>query len=175
MDVDRLGNGEKIAGIAAAILFIDMFLIDWFGFGGSVDTVVGEVEVGGGLNAWQAFGFIDIILLLTIGAAIAVAVMAANATDVGLPVAGSALVAGLGIFSTLLILYRIIDPPFDGDLKLGVFIGLLAAAGIAYGGWTAMQEEGTSFGDQADRFGDAGGRDAGGRDDAPPPPPPPAS
>lgn len=160
--------GEKIAGIAAVVLFFDMFIFDWFGFGGSVETIVGEVEVGGGANAWQAFGFIDIILLLTIGAAIAVAVMAANASDVNLPVAGSALVAGLGILSVILIIYRIIDTPFGADREIGVFIGLLAAAGIAYGGWTAMQEEGTSFGDQADRFQGGGSQD-------PPPPPPPAN
>lgn len=164
MDANRLGTGEKIAGISAAILFIDMFLLDWFGFGGRVETVVGSIDVGGGANAWQAFGFIDIILFLTIGAAIAVAVMAANANDVNLPIAGSALVAGLGILSTVLILYRILDTPFGADRKIGVFIGLLAAAGIAYGGWAAMQEEGTSFSDQA------GGLQGGGD-----PPPPPAA
>ena len=54
----------------------------------------------------------------------------------------------------------------DVGRSIGVFLGLIAAAGVAYGGWTAMQEEGTSFADQADRLG-------GGGDDAPPPPPPP--
>ncbi len=33
-----------------------------------------------------------------------------------------------------------------------MFLGLIASAGIAYGGWRAMEEEGTSFGDQADRL-----------------------
>ena len=40
----------------------------------------------------------------------------------------------------------------------GVFLGLIASAGIAYGGWRAMEEEGTSFGDQADRIQDPGPR-----------------
>ena len=52
----------------------------------------------------------------------------------------------------------------DVSRKIGVFLGLIAAVGIAYGGWRAMQEEGTSFGDQADRVGG----------DNPPPPPPSA-
>ena len=38
------------------------------------------------------------------------------------------------------------------DRAYGVFLGLIASAGIAYGGWRAMEEEGTSFGDQADRI-----------------------
>ena len=36
-----------------------------------------------------------------------------------------------------------------------------------------MQEEGTSFGDQADRLQDRGDADPGGGTSAPPPPPPP--
>ncbi len=167
MDADRLGRGEKIAGISAVILLLVMFLLDWFGAPGAIDAFAEAAGVDTGINAWQAFGFIDIILFLTVGAAIVVAVMAANATDHNLPVAGSAIVAGMGILSTILILYRIIDPPFSADRELGVFIGLIAAAGIAYGGWVGMQEEGTSFGDQADRLQGGGGGGA-------PPSPPPA-
>ena len=71
------------------------------------------------------------------------------------PVAVSALAAGLGILAVVLILFRIISPPDFGapdsgvDLDvgrgIGVFLGLIAAGGVAYGGWVAMQEEGTSF------------------------------
>jgi|SRR4249919_2958883 len=34
-----------------------------------------------------------------------------------------------------------------------IFLGLLSAAGIAYGGYSAMREEGVTFGDAADRLG----------------------
>jgi hypothetical protein len=46
----------------------------------------------------------------------------------------------LGMLSSLLVLYRIINPVLDAGRKLGLFLGLLAAAGIAAGGWLAMQE-----------------------------------
>ena len=69
----------------------------------------------------------------------------------------------------VLILFRIISPPdfgasdFGVDLDvgrgIGVFLGLIGAGGVAYGGWVAMQEEGTSFSNAADQ------------DAAPPPPP----
>ena len=85
--------------------------------------------------------------------------MAANRTTVDLPVALSAVTAGLGILSVVLILFRIISPPdfglgevaeaFGGEADvgrgIGVFLGLIAAAGVAAGGWLAMQEEGSSF------------------------------
>jgi hypothetical protein len=158
MDFTRLTQGEKIAGVSGVALILIMFIFSWY-----------AVEAGGqsvpdsGVNAWQAFSFIDIVLFLTVAAAIGLVLISASQTEVGLPVAVSAVVAGLGILSVILIFYRIIDTPgdvgvvgeaFDIDVvrKLGVWLGLIAAAGVAYGGWRAMQEEGTSFGEEADRF-----------------------
>ena len=65
----------------------------------------------------------------------------------------------LGGLSTLLILFRILVPPELGSLggvavnatlELGVFLGLVAAFGIAYGGYRAMGERATSFEQVAD-------------------------
>jgi len=77
---------------------------------------------------------------------------------VSLPVAGSALTAGIGAFAFLLVLFRLISPPGDSvagqdiDLSrdIGIWLGLLATAGITYGGYQGMQEEGTSLGDVRD-------------------------
>jgi len=180
VDTNRLGRGEMIAAVSAIALLLIMFIFSWFGvdFG---DDQFGLAETAGDTtaNAWVAFSFIDIILFVSILVAIGVAVLSANAQSVNLPVAGSALVAGLGILCVLLILYRIIDPPSEGDIpdgfdisisrEIGVFLGLIAAVGIAYGGYLGMKEEGTSFGDQADRLQN---RDAGTTTGGAPPPPP---
>jgi hypothetical protein len=167
--MDNLRTGEKIAGIAGAALLIIMFLSWW----GTPDTIevegLGEVSTegfGGNANAWEAADFLDIIWFLTAVVAIGLAITAATASQVNMPVALSAITAGMGILSVVTILFRLIDTPYDLDRKYGVFLGLIAAAGIAYGGWRAMEEEGTSFSDQADRLGG---------DAPPPPPPPPAS
>ena len=173
MDTSRLRTGELIAGISAVALFIIMFL-PWFGFdvgGGEVaeDLGIAVPDVSADFNAWESFDFIDLVLLLTIVVAVGLAVATAMAQTVSLPVAASALTAGLGILSTLLILYRILDPPGEADREFWVFVGLVAAAGIAYGGWRSMQEEGTTFGAQADRLQDR----VGGPGEGPPPPPPP--
>ena len=177
MELDRLSTGEKISAVSAVLLFIFMFF-DWFG--AKVEGVAGftgSIEAGG--SAWDALDTIPLFLMLAIVVALAVAVIRLTDADVEPPVSMNAIVAALGGLAVLLILYRIVDPPGSGDalagvgvditLKLGIFLGLLSAAGIAYGGYSAMREEGASFGGEADRLG--GGQPPA---DGPPPPPPPS-
>jgi hypothetical protein len=187
MDFTRLTQGEKIAGVSGIALLLIMFIFKWFGLEIGSVAVPDFGVIGGGeetRNAFGSYGFIDIILFITVAAAIGLALISASQTEVGLPVAASAIVAGLGILSVVLIIISIISPPdFGVDLsgtgidqtrKIGVWLGLIAAIGVAYGGWRAMQEEGTSFGEEADRF---RGPDEGPGAAPPPPPssPPPSS
>ncbi len=162
--MDNVGTGAKIAGASGLALLIIMFL-SWWGAPGDLGDLADltGVEVDTTANAWELADVLDLLWALAAISGIALAGIAMTSSEVNMPVAMSAITAGLGGLATLTILYRIIDPPFDADLKYGVFLGLIAAAGIAYGGWTAMQEEGTSFSSPA----------AGAGGDAPPPPPPP--
>ena len=74
-------------------------------------------------------------------------------SSASLPVAGSALTCGVGALAFLFVLYRTIDPPAEGlEREIGLYLGLLATAGIAVGGYLGMQEEGTSFSEQGDRL-----------------------
>ena len=178
MDSGRLGRGEMIAGVCAAILFIVMFL-GWFGAPNEVEGItidLGIAEAAGidtTASAWQAYDFTDIVLLVTIVVAVGGAIATMMARDVSPPVAVSALTAGLGILSFLFVGWSLINTPSEGPVdstrEIWAFVGLLLTVGIAYGGWVAMQEEGTSFGQQADRFQDRVGDDGPGA--APPPPP----
>ena len=184
MDLNRLNLGEKIAGVSAVLLFIFMFF-DWF----TVDISGGEglfsVSVGG--SAWDALDIIPIILMVAIIAAVALAVIRLTDAVFEPPVSMAAIVAILGAISVLLILYRIVSPPNGGDVPgvdvnpaLGIFLGLIAAVGITYGGYRAMQEEGTTFGDIGDQFSSRGGPGSGPPQQppsstTPPPPPPPSS
>ncbi|MGZ5309780.1 MAG: hypothetical protein ACXWDQ_04960 [Solirubrobacterales bacterium] len=134
MDLDKLSQGEKIAGGAGIALLIIMFL-PWYGSGPF------------SVNAWESFTYTDLICFLAGVAGLALAVTAASDSDLGLPVALSSVVAGLGALATLLVLYRIIDPPGAGGVdvgrEIGIFLGLIAAAAIAYGGYLGMQGEAT--------------------------------
>lgn len=175
MDVDKLSTGEKIAGVSAVLLFIFMFF-DWFGVKVSDSNGFSGTVSGAGGSAWDALDFIPIVLVITIVVALVNVFMRFSDSAYEPPVSLNVAVAVLGGLSTLLVLYRIIDPPgfgsfggvsIDATREFGIFLGLIAAAGIAYGGYRGMQEEGTSFSGTADRL------SGGGPADGPPPPPPP--
>jgi uncharacterized membrane protein YhaH (DUF805 family) len=194
MDLDRLSTGEKIAGASGVLLFIFMFF-DWFTVDVSGGNGVITVGASAGGNAWDALELIPIFLLITIVVAVGVAVIRLSDAVFEPAISVNAVVAIVGGVSALLILYRIIDPPGAGSVPglsvdvspaFGIFISLLAAAGIAYGGYRAMQEEGASFSEIGDRLSGGGGPGAGpgatgggsGQPPAsttPPPPPPPGA
>lgn len=192
MDLDRLSTGEKIAGVSAILLFVFMFFVDWFGVEVSgLGGISGSVSGAGG-NAWDALDLIRFVLLLTVLAAAGLVALRLTDSTYEPPVPASTVVAVLGAVSVVLVLFRIVDPPsfgsiggvsYDGTLEVGIFLGLISAAGIAYGGYTAMREEGITFGDAADHL--SGGGHGGAAPPppsqqppssaTPPPPPPPSS
>jgi hypothetical protein len=189
MDIDKLNTGEKIAGVSAVLLFVFMFF-DWFGVEISGSTGFSGTVPGAGGSAWDALDFIPIVLVIAIVVALINVFLRLSDSDYEPPVSMNVAVAVLGGLSTLLVLFRIIDPPgfgsfggvsVDATLDFGIFLGLIAAAGIAFGGYKAMQEEGSSFSGTADKL-SGGGPGAGsppppsaGTPPPPPPPPPPAT
>jgi hypothetical protein len=139
LDANRLSQGQMIAAISAVALFIISFL-PWFGVSGSV--TVGGTTIGGSQNfsLWEAENPLDIYLLIVILVALVPAVLAftEGGSDGGLAPFATSLLAGVG---TLMILYQVFDTPGDADRKVGLFLGLIACAGIAVGGYLSMQED----------------------------------
>jgi hypothetical protein len=183
MDVNKLNTGEKIAGVSAVLLFIFMFF-DWFGVEISGESGTVSFGSGAGGSAWDALDFIPIILVITIVVALINVFLRLSDSDYEPPVSLNVAVAVLGGLSTLLVLYRIISPPsfgtfggvsVDATLALGIFLGLITAVGIAYGGYRGMQEEGTTFSGTADKLsgGGPGSNPPPPPSSTPPPPPPP--
>jgi hypothetical protein len=153
MDSSRLSRGELIAGASAVVLVVALFL-PWYGGEVAVPQpgggdVTASIETG---DAWEWFGAIDVILfataLLAVGVVLArlIAALPATAGE------GPALAVWIaGSVAVLLIVYRLIDAPANVDVegaavtvdisrKIGAFLGLLAAAGIAAGGFVALSE-----------------------------------
>ncbi len=146
VDTSKISFGEMVAGASGLALFIFMFF-PWYGLKTEVEGL-GEVEGVNG-NAWEVFSIIDILLLLVALLAVGMAVArAAGAMPADLPAPAGMIVALAGALALLLILFRLIsapDPDITGDAvdlsrKIGVFLGLIAAAGITFGGYTAMNE-----------------------------------
>lgn len=172
---ERLSRGEQVAGIGGLALILVMFLFAWYGVSGI-----------NGLDAFDAFDdWVGIILVFTSFAAMSLALFGPGVSRAPIPL--SVVVTVLGAVSALVILIYLISPPsfptfgsgvggeIDQGRKVGVWLGLISAVAIALGGYMAMQEEGASFQQTADRLGVPAAPDGGTEPPRPsstPPPPP---
>jgi hypothetical protein len=145
----RLRDGEWIAGAGGVALLASMFL-HWYGAALEIpDRIIGPdgfaVELGGAeATAWEAFGVLDVVLLLLALVPLALVVAQATRRSPAIPVALSVLTSLAGMLAALLILYRIVDQPGSNELvtvQAGAWAGLLAALVIAGGGWRSMRVE----------------------------------
>ena len=103
MDLTKVSQAERIAGIAGILFIVDMWLNWWSG--GSI------LGVSIDFNAWELSDFMDIIWFLSALSGVGLFLMAANNVALNLPVAMSALATGLGGLSTVLIIYRLMIRP----------------------------------------------------------------
>ena len=105
MDTSKLSVGDQIAAASGLVLLIVLFL-PWYG----VDVNVGGFSASESVNAWEAMGFIDILLFLV--ALTAIGVPVARATG-SMPddVPGALILLVAGGVGVLLVLFRLIDIP----------------------------------------------------------------
>ena len=178
MDLGKLRRGELIAAVAGIVLLISLFFLDWYAVDINLSTPFGDVS-GSGLEfgAWDGQGFTgtiaNLVILAAAIAAVGLALVTATSRTVALPVAASALTAGLGIAAFVMVFLRMVFQPGDNEfieLRFGIWLALIATAAIAYGGWDSMREEGTSFEDARDQL-----RNRMAQPDRPAAAPPPAS
>jgi hypothetical protein len=152
VDINRLSSGEKIVLGASALLVVLSFVPLWatYSFAGLASESFG---------AWSgAFGFfVKLALILAILALVVTGLRAAGTQLPELPVSLGLLYVGLGGLATLGLLIGVLTGPNDGglsalaaaaglDISRGIllFVGVILAAAIAYGGYMHMQSEGTT-------------------------------
>jgi hypothetical protein len=140
-----------VAGAGGALLLLASFL-PWFALDSAIELPgrSGGVTVRGeGVNAWEAFTVIDVLLLVTALAAIALVVAGAlGAGRSGVVLALAAVAAA--VVCGALIVFRLIDPPAlatevdtaanEVGRRLGPFFALLATVGITWGAWRSIEE-----------------------------------
>lgn len=151
MDSSRLGVGEIVAGISGLALFIFMFL-PWYGIDSLGGFGVSGLDLN--LNAWEAFSFTDVLLFLVAVLVVGLVLVQMAESTPDMPAPPAQIVTIAGVVALVLILFRLIFTPdfdaegFDIDVdlgrKIGIFLGLIAAAGITYGGWRAGNERTTA-------------------------------
>jgi hypothetical protein len=122
----RVSLPEVLAGTCGLGLLIALF-VPWFD----------------GADAWQAFTVIDLLLALVGAGAAALPLIVASNAKPDAPISATAITTLGGIVATLLVLFRLLDPPGTASREVGLYLGLLAALGVAAAAWRSMADERT--------------------------------
>ncbi len=147
MDLTKLSMGDKVIAISGILLFIPISFLDWFE--ASAKGIPGATASSGG-NAWD---FTLTWLAVLIGIAMVVLV-ALKLFEVKVPDIGGAswgtILLGMGAVAFAFVLIKTIagvgvpdgaEDFIDISRKIGLFLGLVASAGLAAGGYLRLQEE----------------------------------
>jgi hypothetical protein len=154
----RSGGGLALLlpAVAGLALIAAMFALDWFGPGetvargfeeareiqeqfGGPEVVIPDVSE----NAWDALGLVKLVLLAAGLCGIALTLVRMSSDPPVSRLATAAVATGAGTLATAIVLYHLVNPPGDASREIGVFAGLVAAGGVAVGGWIALEDEET--------------------------------
>lgn len=129
MDLSQLSTAHKIAIGGAVVLLVDSFL-NWYS--------VSAFGVSIGINAWDA-GFLAwgaVVAGVAAGVILALKAMGKHDTQAG-GKSAEQIAMILGIAAFVLAVLRLVTE--TSYMAYGLFIGIAAAAAVAYGAWTASK------------------------------------
>ena len=138
MRLDRLRGGDLLAGAGGVLLGVALFA-PWFGKVNPFCEPFPGYSCGRNYDALQAFGFTDLVLVLTAVSGVAVAVFAARSDKTDFQVTSASLTVVLAFLATVLVLYRVLEPVGKLDTRFGLYLGLAACLAVTYGAWRAIR------------------------------------
>jgi hypothetical protein len=157
LDLNKINMGEKIIGVSGVLLFIFSFF-SWLGF-----------SAGSFSASSSAWSFTLCWIAVVIGI-LMVGYVAAKLFDVSLPALGGVtwaqILLGAAVVAFLFILIKVIVGPSTSgvdigalgvskDRKIGIFLGLIASAGLVGGAYLNAKEVGELPGPLAGKGGAA--------------------
>jgi hypothetical protein len=141
-DGPRIHTGELISAVSALALLPIMFGLEWFGTVGLPRSRRSGLETAA--NAWHVLTYTRWFMLLAAAVALGSVVLHAAQRKHGTRTDTSRVVAAVGTVTVGLLAYRVLinlpDPSSVVDIKIGAYLGLFAAFGIALGGWESVRE-----------------------------------
>ncbi len=139
----RIHTGEVISAVSALVLLPLIFAVEWYGAVGLPRATRSGLTTAE--NAWTVLTNLRWLMLLTVFVAVGAVILHATPSTHGSKTNTGWLVTLLGGLTMVLLGYRVlIDPPNPHaivDVKVGGYLGLLAALGIAVGGLETWREE----------------------------------
>lgn len=137
----RLRWPEWLIGGSGVLLLVAMVMLPWYTLTLTSGGAGPRYFVPQQLDGWHGLSVGHWFLFLTALVAIATAFFQAQRRAPALPVSLSALATLLGGASVIWLIIRVLIAP-PGGRGLGGWVGLLAAAAIAYGGYKSLRLEG---------------------------------
>jgi hypothetical protein len=135
--------GELLSTISALLLLACTFGLKWFGVAGrpGIGADSGKQSAAG---AWTELSVVRWLVLLTAVVALGSVVIHISQRSHGSQTNTTLPVTLLGGLTSLLLFYRLLidlpSPHTVVDVKLGGFLGLLSAIGIAFGGLESLRD-----------------------------------
>ena len=140
----RVFFGELTSAACALLLLVFLFATKWYGVAGVPDPSAARPAISTAETGWQGLTVVRWVMLATALAALGSVVLHASQRRHGTKTDTSRVITALGSLTSLLLVYRVLLAlPTGGkviDQKLGAFLGLLCALGIALGGYESIAE-----------------------------------
>jgi hypothetical protein len=138
----RSPQGEVLSAASAVLLLVVMFAFAWYG----VDGIPGRTSrLVYAENAWHGLTLIRWLMLVTIAVSVGSLLLHFSQRAHGGRTETGVAVTLLGTITSAVLIYRvlIVLPSSEQvvDQKLGAFLGLVCALGVAYGGLASLREE----------------------------------
>jgi len=132
---------QRLAGAAAAALFVTM-LLPWYQQNAVVNAPRTAPLQSRNLNAFQVFSFVEAAVLLVAVAVAYLLYARAEGREFHLPGSDGAIVMIAGLWTALLLVFRLFDKPgisshgiaANVGVQWGIFFALAAAGLLAYAG-----------------------------------------
>ena len=139
----RIYTGQLIGLVSAVGLLVVMFALDWYGVVG-LPRRARRSGITTAEDAWRVLTDLRWLMLLTIVVALGAVTLHISQRSHGTKTDTSLIVTGFGAVTAALVAYRVlIDLPKSSsvvDVKLGAYLGMLFAIGIAIGGYESMRQ-----------------------------------
>ena len=139
--VSRLRWPEWVVGAGGVGLLGSMLLLPWYTRTARSGRLGAKHVVRESVDGWHGIGHARWLMLLTALSAFKVVFFQARERAPALPMAATSLAVPPAAGTVVWLIVRVLIAP-PGEREIGGWIGLLGAAGIAYGGYRSILMEG---------------------------------